>query len=178
LTALLPTGPAAVASDSHHAMAADIPRYLGGLHLDDYCRAHDGTGAKLTGSTAYDWHCAMPDDSLSDIYFDIACRWQYPDKLVTDRIANFYNAYSVQCWQINANKGQPDFLGYCKSKGQDDVVQEGNTVDDWRCVKLRQPKQPASIDIDVHEACHWTVAAPTINRFENFYDPWSWQCWV
>jgi hypothetical protein len=78
-------------------------------------------------------------------------------------------------------KGGLDLDGYCKSTGYDRVALIGSTADDWRCVE--RGGFGRLVRINMPAACvaqHRTVLDGDIiivDRPNDFYDPYSWQCW-
>jgi hypothetical protein len=70
--------------------------------------------------------------------------------------------------------GEVDLAGYCRSRGFLNVVLDGSTAYDWRCVGANTPKQSFS----VIEACRWQYARPeALARYTDIHNPNSWQCW-
>jgi hypothetical protein len=71
---------------------------LGGVDMQGYCRSRGYSRADLQGATAYDWRCVDISGRRDQISMTDACRWQYATTEVIDRVADFYNPYSWQCW--------------------------------------------------------------------------------
>lgn len=72
---------------------------LGGIDVDAYCRYLGYSGARLDGSTAYDWHCLNIYTGwvTGQLDMDDACDELYHEPAVA-RFANFYYPTSWQCW--------------------------------------------------------------------------------
>jgi hypothetical protein len=153
------------------------PTQLGGIDLGAYCRTIGYADAALTGSTAYDWHCT-DGGRQGDLAFDAACRAQYGNEHIVDRIADFYDPTSVSCWSVQPDKVTPDFEAYCTGRGYSASALLGNTVYDWHCVQYSRAG-PTYYDIDVAAACSTlTHGYARLDRFADFYDTASWQCRV
>jgi fibro-slime domain-containing protein len=79
---------------------------LGGLNLPQYCVDHGFANVSLTGSTVDDWSCIASDsrsqrirtDYAGELSMTQACREQYTLPIVRARVANYFDATSVQCW--------------------------------------------------------------------------------
>ncbi|MET8151218.1 hypothetical protein ACIBSW_21050 [Actinoplanes sp. NPDC049668] len=177
LLALL-VGLASVLATAGPAAASTPPRKLGGLDLGAYCRSLGNAGAVLAGPTAYDWHCAGADGGRSDLTFDAACRWTYATGDAVDRIGDFRDPASVECWLVSPAAVAPDFGNYCTSTGHSSAELVGTTVYDWRCVRHSRGG-PTYFSIDVAAVCRKTTGvAATVERFVNYYDARTWQCRV
>jgi hypothetical protein len=127
----------------------------------------------LTGSDAYGWHCA----DGSGINGSAACAWTYgyDTGQVIGRIQDFYDPQSWQCWRVSRELGVPDFNGYCVVTGQSSVQLKASNAYGWRC-----PADDGTGD-DANAVCAWTYRYPAsqvTNRFTDFNDPNSWQCWA
>ncbi len=157
------------------AAAAATPERLGGLDLGAYCRSLGAADAALDGSTAYDWHCVGGDGRRSDLTFEAACRWAYSTGDAVDRIGDFRDPRSVSCWRVTPTVVAPDFTNYCTSTGHSAAALLGTTAYDWRCVSYNR-SGPTYYDVDIQAACAYTVTAATVERFNNYYDPSTWQC--
>ncbi|AEV87157.1 hypothetical protein ACWT_6140 [Actinoplanes sp. SE50] len=159
---------------------------LGAVDLGGYCRSQGNVDAVLSGGTAYDWHCRTRDGQNTDLSFTKACQWTYPGELpgsaafVFDRIDNFYAPASVQCWKASTDEvTAPALDGYCSHHPTGDrAVLTGNTVYDWKC-ESQSPNGPVYSPVNVLQACQQTkMRNSAVDRFTNFYDPYSWQCRV
>jgi hypothetical protein len=144
----------------------DVPRAC----LDTYGPNYT---PKTVGTTAYDWRCSGGGHDLS-IDMPGACHRQVGPRTV-DRISNFYDIYSWQCWSVQNSvaSGGLDLNRYCTTRGYRTYQAVGSTAYDWRCV--RADGTLAGIDTTV--ACHDLYGNQSIDRFRNFYDRNSWECW-
>ncbi|GAA0549192.1 hypothetical protein GCM10010172_34060 [Paractinoplanes ferrugineus] len=171
-------GLAFVLTSTSPAAAAPTPQNLGGLDLGAYCRSIGYADATLAGSTAYDWHCVTGDGRRGDLTFAAACRWTYATGAAVDRIGNFRDPASVSCWRVTPAIVQPDFTNYCTTTGHSAAALLGTTAYDWHCVSYNR-SGPTYYDVDILAACFYTVGgAATVERFDNYYDPATWQCRV
>ena len=73
-------------------------RQLGGVDLDGYCRSLGHLRVQLDGPTAYDWHCITTIGQRVAISATGACQWSWRQPGALDRLADFNNPYSWQCW--------------------------------------------------------------------------------
>jgi hypothetical protein len=82
---------------------------LGGLNLYQYCVDHGFDTVSPPGSTVDDWSCIASDGRHKSIRTDSssfngelsmaqACKEQYSLPIVRARIANYFDATSIQCW--------------------------------------------------------------------------------
>ena len=156
------------------AASPPAPQLLGSADLSGFCRSQGYAGASLTGATAYDWHCVTGDDRRADVSFAEACRRQFQPRNTVDRIGDFHDPRSVQCWSVSGEPVTPDFDTYCQQAGRGSAVLTGATVYDWHC---RAGGSGALTDIDVRQACVGTVFGTAVmDRFRDFGDPYSWEC--
>jgi hypothetical protein len=119
---------------------------------------------------AYGWHCTSPTSTGDDA--EAVCEWTYnlSASQVTNRVTDFYNPSTWQCWRITRQVSPPDWNGYCQATGHGAVSLTSNDAYGWHCA------DGSGIDIDA--ACEWTNGTtPEVGRFQDFYDPRSWQCW-
>ncbi|HVB73699.1 MAG TPA: hypothetical protein VNE38_09110 [Ktedonobacteraceae bacterium] len=74
-------------------------RLVGGIDMDGYCRSlgYDGF---LVGTNAYTWTCNDKNDPGNNIRVNtlLACKWTNKNPSALDRLPDFYNPYSWQCW--------------------------------------------------------------------------------
>jgi hypothetical protein len=70
--------------------------------------------------------------------------------------------------------GEADLAGYCRTHGFTGVSLDGVTAYDWHC--RRSPATRSSMS--VIEVCRWQYRTATATaRYDDFHDPYSWQCW-
>jgi hypothetical protein len=137
--------------------------------FDGYCRATGQGGVKLVASNAYGWHCAADNGTGDDA--QAVCAWTYGGS-VTNRVADFNNPRSWQCWRASHRLGPINFTRYCIDSGHSGsrYVDGGNAYG-WYCTG-------DSAGIDTQDACRRLYdSTPPISRFQNFYDKNSWECW-
>src|SRR5260370_6041662 len=67
-------------------------------NLAGYCQSIGDSTASLDGTTAYDWHCVAPSGQHIFLSMTSACRWQYHDSQALDRLVDYFDPYSWQCW--------------------------------------------------------------------------------
>jgi hypothetical protein len=157
------------------AQAAGNP---GGINVEDACHYYHGGDLNwhqaTVGTTAYDWRCKK-GTAYDGINMPGACHYQYAGIDTVDRIANFYDITSWQCWQVKDLKpaGGLNLTAYCQLKDYDSAKSIGTTVYDWRCVK-----GGTYYGIDIPDACRARYDASAVDRFRNFYDLNSWECYV
>jgi hypothetical protein len=164
----------AVTSCLAWARQSEAASLLGGLDLNAYCRASGYAGASLDGSTGYDWHCYTSSGAKVGLSVTSACRWQYGVSTAVDRLSNYYNAYSWQCWNSAGTYGGLDLNAYCRASGYAGVSLDGSTAYDWHCYSSSGTKS----GISMTSACRWRYGNSTaLDRFANFFDPYSWVCW-
>lgn len=75
--------------------------HLGGADLDGYCRSLGNQGVSLDGTDAYSWRCVQSDGSHVGIDIGAACRFTWKDPGAIERLGNFFNPYSWECWGPN-----------------------------------------------------------------------------
>jgi hypothetical protein len=83
---------------ANSSLIAAGERLLGGVDMQGYCMSRGYVRADLQGNTAYDWRCVTGSGGRDHISMTDACRWQYSRTDVIDRVGDFYNPYSWQCW--------------------------------------------------------------------------------
>jgi hypothetical protein len=144
-------------------------------NLNGYCQSTGYSGAKLTGNTAYSWYCVTSSGQLAGISMTSACRWQYGDSQAEDRMVDYFDPNSWQCFTGAKELGVASNLaGYCQSIGDSSVSLDGNNAYSWHCVT--PSGQDTSIDMDA--VCQWQYdVSVEITRLANYNDPYSWQCW-
>jgi len=155
---------------------AQAANYVGGLNLDTACSEQGNKAfARLVGTTAYDWRCVALNGSLVGINIPLACHNKYGPYTV-DRIANFYDANSWQCWNTRnfaVPAGGLDLNSFCSWLNGGVPKTVGTTAYDWRCVA-----GGASAGINTTRACQNQYGGLAIDRFRNFYDRNSWECYI
>jgi serine/threonine protein kinase/transcriptional regulator with XRE-family HTH domain len=144
---------------------------LGAPDFNGYCQATgQGPVQLISADYAYGWRCSA-DNGIGDDA-EAVCEWtdQLPASQVTNRVQDFYDPHSWQCWRITSQLGPPDWNGYCQATGHGAASLTSNNAYGWHCAD--------GSGIDANAACEWTNGTSVmISRFQSFYDPRSWQCW-
>jgi hypothetical protein len=155
--------------------ALPVPVLLGAPDFNRYCQAH-GEGSAWVDSAAYGygWRCTHAT-SLGD-EAQATCLWTYhlPPSEVTNTLADFYDPNSWQCWRAHRQVAPPDWSGYCASKGWGMAqLTPARYAYGWHCTRSGNGLSDVAV-------CEWTNHAQSLvlGRFQDFYDPNSWQCWV
>ena len=90
-----------------------------------------------------------------------------------NRIANFADPRSWQCWRATRRLGGINFDAYCQSLGYSGAnYTSARYAYGWSCTGAPQS------GVDAQRACatlYHTTAA--ISRFQDYYDKSSWECW-
>jgi hypothetical protein len=150
---------------------------LDGINVTKACRGMYGPSydAETVGTTAYDWRCSSNGGPKLGVDMPGACHNQIGPSTV-DRIGNFNDVNSWQCWSVRntAPSGGLDLNTYCRSIGYTTATAIGSTAYDWRCVN----SGGALGGIDTLRACRAQYGGLAMDRFRNFYDRNSWECWI
>jgi hypothetical protein len=102
------------------------------------------------------------------------CAFTYGTYQLTNRVANFNDPNSWQCWHTSIGQlGGLDFNRYCQILGHPSAYNTGSgNAYSWYCTGSRN-------GIDTQDACRRLYNTnPAVSRFQNFYNPSSWQCWA
>ncbi|MCF2528397.1 helix-turn-helix domain-containing protein [Yinghuangia soli] len=154
--------------DDSAATAGTPAVFLGAPDFAGYCEAA-GRGTAVSGSTAYDWHCTDPKGEPPAPAAQDVCMWSYGDERAIDRIADFSDPGSIECWSVTRELGRLDFDAYCRKAGYGRAVQVRDTVYAWYCNGTR--------GIDSQAACALLYSVtPAVSRFSDYSDPNSWTC--
>jgi hypothetical protein len=154
--------------------ALPTPTLLGKPDFNGYCQATgQGSVTLVAADRAYGWHCAQATSTGDDA--NAVCAWTYrlSASEVTNSVTNFNDPYSWQCWRAHRQVSAPSWNGYCAMKGWGGAYLSGNDAYGWHCTG-------SSSGLDAGAVCGWTNNASSlvVGRFQDFYDPSSWQCWV
>lgn len=146
------------------------PKLLGAPNFNGYCQATGQGSVTLTANNAYGWHCANDNGTGDDA--EAVCKWTFNTTKVTNRVANFNDPNSWQCWRANRELGALDFNVYCRSLGFSGAYTvPARNAYGWYCTG-------STAALDSQAACAAQYGnQPPISRFQNFYDLNSWQCW-
>ncbi|PZG47570.1 hypothetical protein C1I98_13095 [Spongiactinospora gelatinilytica] len=143
------------------------PAYkLGEPDFDGYCRAAGRGPVKFTAALdAYGFHCRAGSAGLDG---HNVCAWTYRTQAVADRIGDFHDPGSWECWRAPRGRlGPLDFTRYCAARGATARL-EGDDAYGWRCDGAL---------VDSQAACAALYPGGAVSRFQNFNDPRSWECW-
>jgi serine/threonine protein kinase len=167
--------PAVTASAPAH-QPYPVPALLGTPDWNGYCQATgQGPVTLVTANHAYGWHCTKATTLGDDA--NAVCAWTFnrPLNQTTNTVTNFYDPNSWQCWSASMQLSAPDWNGYCQATGQGPVtLVTADNAYGWHCTKA------TTLGDDARAVCAWTNGAstPVVARFQSFYDPNTWQCWV
>lgn len=144
---------------------------LGAPDFAGYCAATGQGRARLATNDAYGWRCTSDDGTGDDA--QAVCAWTYHTQKITNRVADFNNPDSWQCWRANRRLGSIDFAEYCRQTRNSGVYYvDGRYAYGWFCTD-------AAGGIDAQDACRRLYDTPTpVSRFTNFYDKNPWECWA
>jgi hypothetical protein len=175
-----PSSAAPDVATSHHSASASAavrvtPALLGAPDFAGYCRATGQGTVHLVAANAYGWRCSADNGTGDDA--QAVCSWTYHTQRITNRVTNFNDPTSWQCWRATRRLGTIDFTAYCVATGHPSarmiVAGQASAVDaySWYCVDDNN-------GIDTQDACRQLYhSAQPISRFQNFYDANSWECW-
>lgn len=153
---------------------AETPFLLGAPNFGGYCQhTRQGDVALLAAYHAYGWHCVADNGKGDDA--EAVCAWTFhlPPSQVTNTVQDFNDPYTWQCWRVTRELSAPDWTGYCQYNGHGAAQLTGNDASDaygWRCSD--------GTAVSATAACEWTNhTTPLVSRFQDFWDPETWQCW-
>jgi hypothetical protein len=143
---------------------------LGKPDFDGYCQVTGQGHARLVADNAYGWRCAA-DNGTGDA-IQAVCAWTYHTSTITNRVGDFNNPDTWQCWRANRRLGSLNFNTYCLDTGHSGTFfVDGANAYGWYCANDGNT-------IDTQAACRRLYGGgPAISRFANFYDKNSWECW-
>ncbi|WP_436774124.1 hypothetical protein [Yinghuangia sp. YIM S09857] len=149
------------------ANSATVTAFLGGPDYVGFCRATGQGVAEVSGPTAYDRGCTQPHGS--GVSATEVCAWTYHTDRLVDRIADFNDPSSIECWSVSTELGPLDFDDYCRRTGYTGAVAVNTTAYAWYCDGKRA--------IDSQAACALLYrATPAVSRFSDFHNRDSWTC--
>jgi serine/threonine protein kinase len=67
-------------------------------NLSGYCQSIGNSSASLDGNTAYNWSCVTPSGQHVGLSMTAACQWQYNNNQAIDRLGNYFDPNSWECW--------------------------------------------------------------------------------
>lgn len=146
------------------------PALLGAPDFNGYCLATGQGPVQLIRNDGYGWHCSADNGTGDDV--NAVCAWTFHTSQITNRIADFSNPNSWQCWRATHKLGPLDFNAYCRALGYPGATYiDGRDAYGWYCTN-------SGNGLDAQDACRRLYRSnPPISRFQNFYDQNSWECW-
>lgn len=151
-----------------------VPVQLKNPDFNGYCQA-TGQGSGYIDPAeynAYGWRCSSANPAIGDDA-QAVCVWSNGGTTkITNRIADFSDPNSWQCWASNGELGPLNWNAYCQDEGLGQARDNGkNNVYTWTCTDSDNL-------LDSQNACLVLYrSSPPISRFQNYGDPNSWQCW-
>ena len=152
------------------ANTAITPALLGQPNFDGYCQATGQGPVQLVSDNAYGWHCSADNGTGDDA--KAVCDWTFGISDTTNRVSDFYDPNSWQCWRATRELGSVNFTAYCQAIGYPSAYYvNGRDAYGWYCTNDQNA-------LDLQDACLKLFgSSPPISRFQDFYDQNSWQCW-
>ncbi|MBO0789773.1 MAG: TIR domain-containing protein [Ktedonobacteraceae bacterium] len=157
----------------------DKSHYLGTVNLDAYCHAqYPQASTSLQVITAEEINCVLqPGERIQPIDVKKACQRQYQQSDVIDRLANYYDPSSWQCYAHEEKLGSiiSQLDSFCKSKNYEGVTDNTNgTAYMWNCLRNGAP-----VSLSVADACQWYYQrSDAFDRLVDFNQPGGWECWA
>ncbi|GAA2165000.1 hypothetical protein GCM10009727_83170 [Actinomadura napierensis] len=120
---------------------------LGAPDFDGYCTATRQGHVELVRNDAYGWHCTSDNGTGDDA--QAVCAWTYGTDQLTNRVADFNNPHSWECWHTRTGRlGSLNFNRYCQITGHHSATYvQGRDAYGWYCTGSNDgvtPKTPAS----------------------------------
>jgi hypothetical protein len=141
---------------------------LGPPDFDGYCRSTGQGPVSLVTTNAYGWRCTTDNGTGDDA--QAVCVWTYHTTNVTNRVADFNNPRSWQCWRVSQRLGAVNFTAYCTEAGYSGANHDASAqAYGWYCTGSLKP-------ITSRRCLYGSTTA--ISRFQNFYDKNSCECWA
>jgi hypothetical protein len=147
---------------------------VGYINFEGYCRAQGRFVTTNDHFGGYGVGCISgTTGNIVPINYTDACRWTHGPNVI-DRNRQF-RIDGWYCWATSGLRGPLDLDRWCKHLGHVGAEAVGTTVFDWRC-RTKYPKIPL-VGIDVEPACHWQYGSGTIDRYADFHNRNTWECW-
>jgi energy-coupling factor transporter ATP-binding protein EcfA2 len=190
IPASLSSGPIVINDDASEINGSPAPQhppeetaeYLGTVNLDDYCHAlHPNRAVSLVVTTSENIYCDLLSGEQvvqhTRVNTQQACQWRYKQSDVIDRLADYYDPSSWQCYAHEKKLGPiTNYLNaFCQSKGYKGSNFPRDNAYEWDCLD----RNNAPVSIAVADACQWYYQRnDAIDRLVNFNDPNGWECWA
>lgn len=116
------------------AVRTGTPRLLGAPDFSGYCQATGQGPVKLIANNAYGWRCSSDNGTGDDA--EAVCAWTYNTTTgqVTNRVTDFNNPHTWQCWHATRELGPLDFNAYCTATGHPGATYtSGRYAYGWYC---------------------------------------------
>jgi hypothetical protein len=157
-------------------------QFLGSLNLDEYCHTqypYALVSVKLSDAEHMECVLLVGTDVIQHMPLDpqSACQWQYHQPDVIDRLADYYDPSSWQCYQHEKRLGPisaDDLNAYCQYKHYTGVYPNGGTAYNWFC----HDQNGQRINIAITDVCQWHYSnKQAFDRLVDFNRPDGWECW-
>ncbi|MFC6082789.1 M48 family metalloprotease [Sphaerisporangium aureirubrum] len=156
------------------APKTSAPALLGPVDFDAYCVSAGADEAVLVADDAYGWRCRIGGEERTFSVTE-ACRSQYGTRKAIDKIIDFHDSSSWQCWRVSGRLGTADLDGFCRSQGAEAAISVADNAYGWRC-RLPDGEEGG---IWVADVCKWQYSRPSVlERMADYYNPESWECWT
>jgi hypothetical protein len=108
--------PTTAPAEPQQQPAADSAKLLGAPDWNSYCQSVGEGSAHLVQNNAYGWYCTSSGNGIDA---NTVCAYTYGTDTtqVTNRVADFNNPATWQCWHATRELGPLDFTAYCQSTG-------------------------------------------------------------
>jgi predicted outer membrane repeat protein len=158
------------------------PQYLGTVNLDDYCHTlfpNQTSLRSVPDTTSENMTCEILSGKqiVQHINTQQACKWQYKQSDVIDRLADYYDPSSWQCYAHEKKLGSiTNHLGdFCQHEHYTGINSTHDNAYEWQCLDQNN----ALVSISIADACQWYYQRnDAIDRLVNFNDPNGWECWA
>lgn len=175
------------------------PNYVGNIDIGDYCRS-----IKYPSPDTKDpFHLKCSDEHGVQVPVDTLqiCKVQKGENVTTDRLANYFDPTSWQCYS-NATRLEPgpfmtmeNVQKFCQHAGNIGGYNIGSTAYDWKCLHARSKlhsNYPIHLDnfpdkfpvgLSVDDMCGYIYqdkiepSAKVMYRLTDYNKPNGWECW-
>ena len=169
----------------------NTPSFLGFVNVDKFCLDKGYSEGKLNeqeDTTANDimFTCDLLGQRSETFSGQAICQTLYPDVDVVDRLENYFNTTSLQCYKNlkllgSIGNNTKDFDDYCRkdapNAGLYDNKSERTTAYDWLCQPKDKTRLPSGFNVAY--ACDFKYHTNNaIERLVNYNRPDGWECWV
>jgi predicted outer membrane repeat protein len=184
-------GPVIITNDTSEVTGSPAPlhppenslQYQGIVNLDEYCHhlyPNQRLSLGLITSEYINCDLLSGDQIIQShpINTQKACQWRYNQSDIIDRLADYNDPSSWQCY-VHEKKlgGITDYLdSFCKYQRFEGVTNNtSGTAYDWKCLDWHNV--PTSLSIT--DACQWHYnRKDAFDRLTDFNRPNGWECWA